>query len=138
MWLDRTNRLTAAKLQSGLDLTLLTKTPRLSNTLVTHELFAGSFDLTVTTLTVMHNQNRWLTSWILTALAIKLSLHCHKKIRFMKANTQHSSPSRTAIFNTAKSFSTLRPEGAVGCNLTAELQLCEYILISANTAYFSC
>jgi hypothetical protein len=46
----------------------------------------------------------------------------------MKANTEHSTPSHTAIFNTDKSFSTLRPEGAVGCNLTAVLKLCEYIL----------
>jgi hypothetical protein len=50
----------------------------------------------------------------------------------MKANTQHSSPLHTAIFNTDKSFSTLRPEGAVGCNLTAELKLSEYSLISAT------
>jgi hypothetical protein len=79
-WLDRTNWLTAAE---WLDVTLFTKTPRLSNTLVTHRLFAGSFALTVITLTIIHNQNRWLTSWIPTALANKSSLHCHKRVRFM-------------------------------------------------------
>jgi hypothetical protein len=50
----------------------------------------------------------------------------------MKTNTQRSSPSHTAIFNTDKSFSTLRPEGAVGCNVTAELKLHEYIRLSAT------
>jgi len=124
--------LTAAELQSGLDLTLFTETPRLSNTLVTRGLLAGSFALTVTILTNIHNQNRWLTSWIPTALAIKLSLHCHKKVRFMKPNTKHYRLSHTAILNTDKSFSTLRPEGAVGCNLIAELKRREYILISAT------
>lgn len=103
--IGRIDLLTAAELQSGLDLTLFTKTHTLSNMLVTHGLFVGRFALTVTTLPIFHNQNPRFALWIPTALAIKVSLHRHKKFRFMKTNTQHSSPSHIAIFNTDESFS---------------------------------
>jgi len=42
------------------------------------------------------------------------------------------------MFNTFRSFSTLRPEGAVGCNLNCRIETPWIYPCICHTAYFSC